>query len=244
MTAGQAIAFLYICMAVGLTLIGAVTTMSAHASPSATGAFQVTENEDQIRISTSALEAVIRKQGYVSGVAGGSFLDKGTGFRDAGFGLDIVDWVMESGRDAAYRDRLPGDLVYEFNNMVHGQRPKRSIEGPQICTRAGRVSPLVIRGQEFIAVKTRFRYTLAAPGRKAGSVWEQTLVFPAGRRYFLSSDRITTVNASDAMFLRLDMPWHIKHKQGDTFSEVYLSYLGQIPASEFSRDFAPDEKFN
>src|SRR5438132_155810 len=237
MTAGQAIAFLYVCMAVAVTLIGAVTTMSAHASPGDTGGLQVTENEDQIRISTSALEAVIRKQGYVSGVAGGSFLDKRTGFRDAGFGLDIVDWLMEPGSDAAYRDRLPGDLVYESNNMVHGQRPKRSIEGPQICTRAGRVSPQVIRGQDFIAVQTRFRYTLAAPGRKAGSIWEQTLVFPAGRRYFVSSDRITTSNASDAMFLRIDMPGHIKHDHGNTFSEVYLSYAGRIPASRFLTDF-------
>jgi uncharacterized protein YfcZ (UPF0381/DUF406 family) len=39
------------------------------------------------------------------------------------------------------------------------------------------------------------------------------------------------VNASDAMFLRVDMPGHIKHKSGDTFSEVYLSYNDQ-PASQ------------
>jgi hypothetical protein len=40
------------------------------------------------------------------------------------------------------------------------------------------------------------------------------------------------------------MPGHIKHKGDDTFSEVYLSYHGTIPASEFAKDFAPDEKFN
>jgi hypothetical protein len=40
------------------------------------------------------------------------------------------------------------------------------------------------------------------------------------------------------------MPGHIKHKSGDTFSEIYLSYHGKIPASEFTKDFAPDEKFN
>src|SRR2546422_6110620 len=186
MTAGQAIAFLYICMAVGVTLIGAVTTMSAHASPSATGAFQVTENEDQIRISTSALEAVIRKQGYVSGVAGGSFLDRQTGFRDAGFGLDIVDWLMEPGSDAAYRDQLAGDLPYDFNNLYHGQRAKRSLEGPQICTKAKELSPEIIRGNDFVAVKMNFKYYLAAPGKKLGSEWNQTLVFPAGKRYFIS----------------------------------------------------------
>ncbi len=46
------------------------------------------------------------------------------------------------------------------------------------------------------------------------------------------------------MFLRLDMPGHIKHTKGDSFSEVYLSYYGKIPASEFFENFAPDEKFN
>ena len=39
------------------------------------------------------------------------------------------------------------------------------------------------------------------------------------------------------------MPGHVKHKAGDTVSEVYLSYHGVIPAKEFVTDFAPDEKF-
>ena len=46
------------------------------------------------------------------------------------------------------------------------------------------------------------------------------------------------------MFLRIDMPGHIRHERGDTFSEVYLSYEGRIPASEFYEDFPPDAKFN
>jgi hypothetical protein len=66
---------------------------------------------------------------------------------------------------------------------------------------------------------------------------------PAGKRYFVSSDRIDAVNASESMFLRLDMPGHIAHEKGDRFSEVYLSYLGHIPSSEFAEDFAPDDKF-
>jgi hypothetical protein len=205
--------------------------------------YTVDENEDRIQIRTGELDAVVRKRGYVSGVAGGSFLDRKTGFRDAGFGLDIVDWIMEPGSDEAYRDQLQGDLKYEFNNLFHGRRPKRSIEGPQICTQAKEVSPEVIRGRDFVAVRTRYRYHLAAPGKKTGSQWEQTLVFPEGKRYFLSSDRITSVNAGEALFLRLDMPGHIRHREGDTFSEVYLSYHGRIPAREFLRDFAPDERF-
>ena len=57
-------------------------------------------------------------------------------------------------------------------------------------------------------------------------------------------NRIDAVNDSPAMFLRTDMPGHIRHNKGDTFSEVYLSYHGRIPAKEFFTNFAPDEKFN
>src|ERR1700730_6313085 len=89
--------------------------------------FQITEDDDRIRIAGSALEASVRKKGYVTGIEAQSLLDKKTGFRDLGFGLDIVDWLMEPGSDEAYRDRLPGDLAYHFNNLVHGKRPKRSI---------------------------------------------------------------------------------------------------------------------
>lgn len=226
---------LLLCAAAGVAL-------SRPAHPAAP-AFRVTEDENRIRIVGTALEAAIKKKGYVSGVEGGSLLDTRTGTRDLGFGLDIVDWLMEPGSDEAYRDQLPGDLPYVFNNLVHGKRPKRSIEGPQICTQARTLTPTVITGKDFVAVKQDYTYKLAAPQKKAGSKWEQTLVFPAGKRFFLSADRVTTRNASDALFLRIDMPGHIKHKAGDTFSEVYLSYHGTIPAKEFLKDFAPDEKF-
>jgi hypothetical protein len=214
----------------------------------------VREDQDQISITTPHLTAAVRKRGYVSGVAGGSLVDRQTGFRDAGFGLDIVDWIMEPGSDQAYRDSLDPELVYQFNNAYHGRTAKRSIEGPQICTRAREVSPEIICGDDFVAVRTSFTYRTAAPGKRTGSVWTQTIVFPANQRYFISSDRIDAVNDSPAMFLRIDMPGHIKHKQGDTFSEIYLSYLPHvrprtdlqqtIPASAFFGSFAPDERFN
>ncbi|MBP3957382.1 hypothetical protein J8F10_19220 [Gemmata sp. G18] len=206
-------------------------------------AFKVTEDGERIRIAGSTLEASIKKKGYVSGVEAGSLLDTKTGARDLGFGLDIVDWVMEPGSDEEYRDKLPGDLPYVFNNPYHGKRAKRCIEGPQICTKAKELKPTVIFGKDFVAVKQDHTYTLAAPGKKTGSKWEQTIVFPAGKRYFISADKIAAVNASDAMFFRIDMPGHIKHKGGDTFSEVYLSYHGKIAPKEFEKDFAPDEKF-
>jgi hypothetical protein len=205
--------------------------------------FRVTEDSTRITIVGPSLEASVRKSGYVSGVEGRSLLDRKTGVRDLGFGLDIVDWLMEPGSDEAYRSQLPGDLPYLFNNRHHGQRAKRSIEGPQICTKAGSLSPKVTTGKDFVAIRQDYRYRLAAPGKVAGSTWEQTLVFPAGKRYFLAADRITAANDGDATFLRIDMPGHIKHKGGDTFSEVYLSYLGKIPAAEFRDDFAPDEKY-
>jgi pimeloyl-ACP methyl ester carboxylesterase len=205
--------------------------------------FKINEDDDRIRIHGPAFEASIRKKDYVTGIEAQSLLDRKTGFREQGFGLDIVDWIMEPGSDEAYRDKLAGDLPYQFNNSYHGKRAKRSIEGPQICTKAGRLAPRLIKGQDFVAVQQDYSYHLAAPGKKTGSRWEQTIVFPAGKRYFLSSDKVTTVNASSAMFLRLDMPGHIKHTGGDTFSEVYLSYHGRIPAREFTQDFAPDERF-
>jgi hypothetical protein len=221
----------YCCLVFGLSL------------PAFAAEYEIVDDDQQIKISTPALEAVVRKRGYVTGVAAGSLVDKKTGFHDAGFGLDIVDWIMEPGSDEAYRDQLPKEMVYQFGNNFHGKIAKRSIEGPQICTQAKELSPTVVRGSDFLAVKQTFQYKTAAPGKKTGSTWTQWLVFPAGKRYFVSSDSIDAVNSSPAMFLRVDMPGHIKHQHGDTFSEVYLSYHGRIPAEDFNDDFPPDAKF-
>ena len=207
--------------------------------------YQVTETDEEIRIRTPQLEAAVRKKGYTSGVARQSFVDKKTGFRDPGFGLDIVDWIMEPGSDEGYRDSIsPEHIVYHFGDKLHGKRAKRAIEGPQICTKARELHPVVIRGKDFVAVQQQFQYRTAAPGKKAGSVWSQILVFPVGKRYFVSMDKIDSVNQSDAMFLRIDMPGHLRHNRGDTFTRIYLSYHGIIPPSEFFEDFPPDGKFN
>jgi len=230
-------AFLSLVLASGLSAIAFGQERPAHG-------FAITDTPDEIQIAGDTLEAAVRKRGYVSGVKGGSLLDKKTGFRDLGHGLDIVDWIMEPGSDAAYRDKLPGDLPYPVGNLYHGQRAKRSIEGPQICTKARELQPRVVDGRDFVAVEMKWNYTIAAPGKKAGSEWHQWLVFPRGQRYFISSDRITSKNASPAMFLRIDMPGHLKHKRGDNFSEIYLSYRGRISNSEFFVDFPPDAKFN
>ena len=231
-----------------LVMVTAIQSFSVFATSlaqeKASRLFTVEETSERIILRGSALEASIKKKGYVSGVEAGSLLDKKTGARDLGFGLDIQDWIMEPGSDAEYRSQLPGDLPYDFNNAYHGKTPKRSIEGPQICTQAKELKPRVIEGKDFVAIEQSWNYTLAAPGKKTGSEWKQTLVFPAGKRYFISSDRILSRNAGEALFFRQDIPGHLKHKAGDNFSEVYLSYHGKIPASEFFKDFAPDEKFN
>lgn len=230
-----------------LRAIGSSLAANPGAKADTPQSYQVSEDDKFVRIETPELAAAICKKGYVSGVAQQSFLDKKTGFRDPGFGLDIVDWIMEPGSDAAYRDRLDKELIYRNegdHQLYHGSRIKRSLEGPQICTRAGQLQPSILRGKDFVAIRQQFTYRTAAPGKKTGSTWTQLLVFPTGKRYFLSMDKIDAVNASEAMFLRVDMPGHVRHNKGDTFSEIYLSYRGRIPASEFLTNFPPDARFD
>jgi hypothetical protein len=133
--------------------------------------------------------------------------------------------------------------------MAHGtSHRKRSIEGPQLCHRMKPVEPRVIRGKDFVAVETTNKFEYAAPGRKPGSGWTQLIVFPKGERFFVLMDKIDSVNDSPEMFLRNDTPGCVRHERGDTFSEMYLSYLSgpdgvRIPASEFFTPFPPDLKF-
>jgi hypothetical protein len=203
--------------------------------PALTAPITVKETDDAISIETDALQARIRKKDYVSGIAAGSFVDRKTGARDAGFGLHIMDFLMAPGWK---------DDGYPRDPKVHGHLPKHYVEGPQICTKARELKPEVARGDGFVAVRQSYRFTQPAPGLKAGSLWEQTLVFQPGVRYILSSERITSVNDVDDLFYRIDMPGHIKHHRGDTFTQVYLSYVGKpIPASVFFENFGPDEKF-
>jgi hypothetical protein len=196
---------------------------------------RVEETDEFIQVDTDALQARVRKKGYVSGLAAGSFLDKKTGARDLGFGLHIMDFLLAPGwRDDGYgRDA-----------KVHGNLPKHYVEGPQICTQAKQLSPEVIRGDGFVAVRQSYRFKEAAPGLKPGSTWEQTLVFQPGVRYVLSGERITSVNDVDDVLYRIDMPGHIRHRQGDNFTQVYLSYLDRpVAASAFAQDFAPDDRY-
>ncbi len=230
---------------------------------------RVTEDDRAIKIETDKLEAVIPKKNpkhWMTGIEKQSFLDKTTGFRELGDGLMVIDWLMEAGSDEAYRNQLHateehglGSYLWHENETdpsrkahalnAHGStHRKRAIEGPQLCPWMKPVTPRVIRGKDFIAVETTYKYQYAAPGRKAGSRWTQLIVFPKGERYFVLMDKIDSVNDSDEMFLRNDTPGCVRHDRGDTFSEMYLSYLSgpkglRIPSSEFFTPFPPDLKF-
>jgi hypothetical protein len=193
-----------------------------------------TGQDGRIAVETDLLKADVTPTGYVSGVAGGTLVDKTTGARDHSFGLDIVDFLMGPG------DR-PGS-TYESGTLFHGNIAKHYIEGPQVCTQAKRIEAQVLRGPDFVAVRQRWTWTDPAPGYTGGSVWRQTLVFPMGRRHFLAADSVTCAGAAENVFLRIDMPGHIRHTRGDTFREVYLSYEGRIPASDFYEDFPPDAR--
>lgn len=204
--------------------------VSSHAQTKIT----VEETPDAVVIETDVLKAQIRKKGYVSGVAQGSLIDKKTGARDPGFGLHIMDFLLGPGWK---------DDSYTRDPKYHGDLPKHYIEGPQICTQAKQLDPEILRGDGFVAVRLQFRFTQGHNGFQPGSLWEQTIVFQPGKRYFLSSEQITSANDVDNLIYRVDMPGHVRHKNGDTFENVYLSYHGIIPAKEFSKDFAPDARF-
>ena len=205
---------------------------------------RATADDRAIKIETDKLEAVIPKKEpkhWMTGIEKHSFRDKATGFHEIGDGLMVVDWIMEAGSDEAYADQLQAPDGHgvgpyrwhadetdpaqrEYARLAHGSsHRKRAIEGPQLCHRMKPVDPEIIRGDDFIAVKTTYQFEYAAPGRNTGSRWTQLIVFPAGKRYFLLMDRIDAVNDSPEMFLRNDTPGCVRHEQGDTFSEMYLS---------------------
>ena len=197
---------------------------------------KATRGEDErILIETDCLTAEVWPNGYVSGVKANTFLDKKTGARDNSFGLDIVDFLLEP--DDGKRPKN-----YHYGDLYHGNIPKRYVELPQICTQAKHLDTELMVGADFVAVRQWWQWKTAAAGYKPGSAWEQTLVFPMGRRTFISADRVTSVNDVNELFLRIDMPGHLKHKRGDTFEEIYLSYEGRIPASDFFEDFPPDKR--
>ena len=192
----------------------------------------------ELHIDTRCYSAIIATEGYTSGVQGGALVDKATGARDLGHGLDIADFLLEPAAGKAQDAEFP----YHSGDLPHGDIDKRYVELPQICTQAKRLPFTVHRGDGFVAVKQWYRWPQATLDFAPGSLWEQTLVFVDGLRYFFSSDCITSANDSEALVFRLDLPGHLKHNAGAEFSSIYLSYEGQIPSTEFVDDFPPDAR--
>ena len=196
--------------------------------------------EKSIRIDTDCYQATVQTEGYVSGVSAGSFIDKRTGTSDLSFGLCIVDFLLEPGVD---NEETSADFCYHWGNVVHGDIPKRYVELPQICTQAGKLPSKIVEGRDFVAVQQWFNWDSARLPYNGGSLWEQWLVFPDGVRWFLSYDKVTSVNTIDNLILRMDVPGHIKHRSGDDFDQIYLSYYDFISSKTFIEDFPPDANY-
>ncbi|QDV36998.1 hypothetical protein [Tautonia plasticadhaerens] len=171
----------------------------------------------RVEVMTGRLRARVATDGYVSGIAGGSSLDRWTGARDLGFGLDVVDFLLEPALEG---EPIPGGQ-YHFGDLVHGDIVRRYVEGPQICTQSRRLAPTVFVGEGFAAVRLRHEWTVAyPPHERAGSAWEQILILPERERVFLAADRATTVAKLPCLSLRIDLPGHIKHRGGKGFEHV------------------------
>src|SRR5688500_17155541 len=95
--------------AVVLVVASSVVTSLANEPTGDASSIRVTEDERAIKIETDKLEAVIAKKDpkhWMTGIEKGSFLDKTTGFREAGDGLMVIDWLMEAGSDEAWSDKV------------------------------------------------------------------------------------------------------------------------------------------
>jgi len=222
-----------------------------------------------LRIETDCYHAAVRAEGYTSGVMAGSFVDKRTGARDVGFGLVILDFLLEPGTEDP---ATPPELRYHVGDLYHGNIRKRYVELPQICTQAKKLPFQIVEGKGFVAVKQWFTWSVARPPYRPGSLWEQWLVFPDGARWFLAYDKVTSANDVDCLVVRMDMPGPITHQLGrvtptlaarrnvtdalvrgqrrpcapcgDTFSEVYLSYQERFCATlAQKRRCIPSEAF-
>ena len=200
----------------------------------------VQQDGSVLRIETAGYYAAVQTEGYVSGVMAGSFVDKRTGGCDLSFGLGIVDFLLEPGADD---ETIPPAVRYHWGDPLHGHIPKRYVALPQICTQAKQLPFEIVEGKDFVAVRQWFTWDVARPPYEPGSCWEQWLVFPDGVRWFFACDKVTSANTVDSLFLRIDMPGHLKHEEGDAFEQIYLSYHGDIPSGAFIDDFPPDDRY-
>ena len=98
---------------------------------------RVAEDDRAIKVETDKLEAVIPKKNpkqWMTGIEKGSFLDKTTGFREAGDGLMVIDWLMEPGSDEAWSNQViapDGHGVGRYSWLANErQKPSNSKSNP------------------------------------------------------------------------------------------------------------------
>ena len=139
----------------------------------------VSDDSESIHLSTPTIEAAVRKKGYVTAIAAGSLLDRKNGFREPGFGLEIVDWIIESGSDADWRDQASRRSALQIRRPLSRQHAEAQRGRPADLhagegTRAADHPRRGLRGgaNELALQARRAR-------KKAGSVWTQNRVFPA-----------------------------------------------------------------
>lgn len=200
----------------------------------------IKQDGKRLVVETTRYSCMIATEGYVSGVAEGSFVDKATGSPDPGFGLLIADFLLAPGPPPP---GTPPESRYEYHDANHGEIAKHYIALPQICTQAKRLPHEITEGPGFAAVRQWYTWNTPCPPYPTGSRWEQTLLFPDDQRWFLSWDRFQCSASVPQVMLRLDMPGHIRHHGGDVFRQIYLSYHGIIPQHEFHENFPPDRKY-
>ena len=200
---------------------------------------EVRDLECGYEIENDLVKFQVVPEGYVSGIERGTFTDKRTGAVELGSGCDICDFLLEPVSDPPDSTE---ELIYKPDLPSHGRIPKRFVEGGQVCTQSKKIDCELVRGDGWVAVHQWTHWWIATYGRKPGSRWDQWIVLEDGARWVYSMDKVTTVNDNDHLILRIDLPGHIRHDQGDTFEHIHLSYDGLIPAGEFLVPFPPDAK--
>src|SRR5947209_12111125 len=120
----------------------------------------IKQDGKQLIVETNRYHAAIQTEGYVSGVAAGSFIDRATGSRDPGFGLLIADFLLQPGPES--RD-TPDEKRYQINNPYHGDIAKRFVALPQICTQAKTLPHEITEGPGFVAVRQWYTWGVPCP---------------------------------------------------------------------------------
>lgn len=210
-----------------------------------------------VKIETDSYEAYVTPKGkYRTGLLGGTFLDKRTGARDLGFGLNVTDYPCVSPRSQELeQDPNLAPTVFGTRRLYVG------VEGPQLCIAPdANIEYEVIQEEKFVLIHQWFTFSKGKwvnegkdvsqakiyfyqeknDSSKPGSRWDEWLLFPRGNRYFIAINKLTSGDKYFKLSLAGDWPGHIKE---DNFENVYLSYHGVIPKDEFSEEFPPDKRF-